>query len=294
MSDGEHPDDDPSPLEFVDNGDGDQALPYTSCGHPGHDELLARYEATLRRTVSLPELPMRRTTIGESLDALCVDDAVWFIDQLVRGALWGRNPEIDAMIALSDWLIRLRHDIDDYERFEALFRGAHEAGREAVLYLLRDPPAHRSLGENGRLPEARLPFDRDVTLGERRRLAAGRDRHLLDRLLLDPDPLVIERLLENPTLQTRDVLTIATRRPTIAPLILAVLRHPRWFLQQQVREAIVRNPYSPTGAALRLLPTMGVITLRKLRYSGDLHPMIQEASALYVKLREERTAPWRV
>ena len=258
------------------------------------DPLLASYETSLRRITALPELPMRRAAIGQALAALGDDEAVWWIDQLVRGALWGRSPEIDAMLACADWLIRLRHEEDDYERIQALFEAAARAEREAVLMLLRDPPPHRALRVGAKLPEVRLPLHRDVTVGERRSMARGRDRKLLDRLLLDPNPLVIDKLLENPALVVADAITVASRRPTLPDLLLTLVLKPRWLTEHRVREALVQNPFGGTGLALKLLPTLQIQTLRRIRNAGDLHPILHEAAGTLVRLREERTAPWRV
>ncbi len=258
------------------------------------DALMEQYTASLRRITALPELPMRRAALGEIIGALDDDEAVWWIDQLVRGALWGRSPETDAMLACSDWLIRLRFQDDDYDRIQALFTAAAAAERESVLMLLRDPPPHRTLRKGARLPEVRLPLDRDVSVGERRSLSRGQDRQLLDRLLLDNNPIVMDQLLENSSLVVADAVTVAARRPTLPELVLAVALKPRWLKEIRVREAVVQNPFAATGLALKLLPTLHVQSLRRIRGAGDLHPTLHEAADTLIRLREERTAPWRV
>lgn len=257
------------------------------------DDLLARYEAKLRHIASLPELPMRRAAVDAAIAELEPDEAAWWIDQLIRGALWGREPEIDAMLACADWLIRLSKD-DDYDRIQTLYSAAADAERESVKMLLRDPPPHHALRKGARLTETRLPLDRDVTVGERRSMARGSDRQFLERLLLDSSPLVIQKLVENPNLRLQDVLVIATRRPTTPDLVFEVALSTKWFAEHQVREAIVQNPYGPTGVALKLLPTLHVHTLRRIRNAGDLHPAVHDTAKLLVELREQRTAPWRI
>jgi hypothetical protein len=257
------------------------------------DPLLEQYHQTLKRIVALPELPMRRAAVGEALERLDDDQTVWWIDQLIRGALWGRSPEIDAMLACADWLVRLRLE-DDYARLQALYEAATHAERDGVLMLLRDPPPHRALRKGASLPEVRLPVEREITLGERRSMARGRDRRYLERLLLDPSPLVIRNLLKNPHLRVQDVLVVATRRPTKPELTMEVALNTRWFKSHRIREALVQNPYSATGLSLRLLPTLRIHTLRRIRNAGDLHPWVHDTAEMLVELREQRTAPWRV
>lgn len=256
-----------------------------------HD-LFESYESSLRHISSLPEVPMRRSAVASAIASRSEDEAVWWLDQLVRGALWGSSPEIDAMLACADWLQRLGDE--DYELLQALYRAAVDAERVCVVNLLRAPPPHRALDARARLPEVRLPLPRDVSVGERRSLARRPDRDLLDRLLLDPSPLVVANLLANPHVRVADVLVIAARRPTLPEILTVVARSERWFTEHRVREALVQNPYVSTGLALKLLPTLHVQTLRKIRNAGDLHPLVHEMARLLVDLREERTAPWRV
>lgn len=256
------------------------------------DDVVDFYAKMVRGIGGLPEIAMRRARLDQSLRSLEPEIAVWSLDQLVRGALWGRTPEIDAMLACTSWLIRLREDKTAYTFLQELYQYAHDSNRMAVLFMLRDAPPHRALPPNARLPEVRLPINREVTLGERRQMAAGGNRQILERLIHENSPLIIEKILGNPQIRLSDVLTIASRRPTLPELLREVVMHESWFKEHQIREALVYNPYLPTGMAVRVLPTLHIDVLRKIRFAGDLHPMVQEAAGLFVDLREHRTAPW--
>lgn len=255
------------------------------------DPVAEHYRRVVRAITGLPELAMRRARLDEGIRSLDADVAVWFMDQLVRGALWGREAEMDAMLTCAAWLVSLREQ-DEYDTLQEFYLAAHESERKAVLFLLRDSPAHRAMGENAKLPEVRMPVGREVTLGERRQLAAGPDRRFLERLIYESSPLVIEKVLANPHIRLQDVLIIAARRPTTPELLREVMKSDQWFREMRVREALVQNPYIPTGFALKMMPTLHVDVLRKLRFATDLHAMIQEFASLLVELREQRTAPW--
>ena len=248
------------------------------------DALVARFDALIVRLQGLPEIAMRRAVIEEALRPAGPREAVWHLSQLLRGALAGRTPHIDAQLALSLWLVELQREGRAHDVFPPWFEQAHEEGREDVLQLLRQPPPARALAEGGRLPEVRLPLERDVTLGERRSLAAGPDRRWLERLLMDPHQLVLERLLENPALQESDVIQVASRRPTLPALIESITRSERWMRQPNVREAIVLNPYAPTGIALKLLPTLTLPVLRRVSHAGDVHELTGRFAKLLVAL----------
>lgn len=274
--------------------DGEEEAPWAAQAAGSAEEALqSRFAAALRALPSLPELPMRQAWMAQTLEGLEEGEVVFWLDQLIRGALWGHTAHMDAYMAAALWLIE-RGLADDYGLMSRLFEAAHGEGREAVKYLLREAPPHRAMVEGGKLPEVRLPMERPVTLGERRQLALGANRRMMERLLLDPHPMVIQRVLQNPGMRPLDVLVVASRRPTTPELLVEVVRHPGWLRGHEVREALAMNPYNVTGVALRLLPTLHVKTLRRIRDAGDLHRAVSGFAGLLVELRERRTAPLRV
>lgn len=266
---------------------------YTPGNDDGFDELYEAYTATLHRLERLPELNMRVAALDEALRERTPQETAWWIDQLMRGALWGKSPEIDAMMACSLWLVRERLD-DDYELIKSVFEAAHRDERKGVIAILRDPPPHQELPKGKRLPQPDLQMSRDITVGEKRQMARGSNRLMIERLLLDPNPIVVEQLLDNPNLREQDVLQVSSRRPNTPEILLKVAVHKRWYKRREVRYSVVMNPYSGTGVSLKLLPTLGVHKLRQVRNSTSLHPVLNETAEMLVELREERTAPWRV
>lgn len=119
-------------------------------------------------------------------------------------------------------------------------------------------------------------WEREVTLGAKKTMASGRDRRLLQRLLLEPEEQIITKLCANPRLTERDILTIATRRPTI-PAALTPIVFSRWLSSYEVRHALVLNPFNSTNLSLRLLLTLRSTDLALLRSNESLHPILAEA-----------------
>jgi hypothetical protein len=259
----------------------------------GFDELHEAYTAHLHRIERLPELDMRVAALDEAIRQRTSEEAAWWLDQLMRGALWGKSPEIDAMMACTLWLVRKRLD-DDYDLLKSIFEAAHADKRKGVIAILRDPPPHQALPKGKKLPEPKLDLGRDVTVGEKRQMARGSNRLVIEKLLLDPHPLVVEQILDNRNLREQDVLMISSRRPNTPEILLKIALHKRWYKRREVRHSLVMNPYNSTGVSLKLLPTLGIHKLRQVRNSTHLHPVIKETAEMLVELREERTAPWRV
>jgi hypothetical protein len=126
-------------------------------------------------------------------------------------------------------------------------------------------------------PSAALPRDvAEIPLGMRRSLARGVDVRMLERLLLDPDPIVLDHLLRNPRLTEDHVVRIAARRPINEPALRAIAESPRWSVRPRVRVAVARNPYCPTELALTLIGTLPLPVLREMRDDGTLDASVRE------------------
>jgi hypothetical protein len=115
-----------------------------------------------------------------------------------------------------------------------------------------------------------------LSLGLRRQAARTTDRNTLDRLLRDPDHRVITLVLDNPRLRERDVVVIASRRPTSAAVLRVISRHQRWSSRYRIRKTLACNPYTPSEIACRLFATLLVQDLRFIVGSGVLLPEVQD------------------
>lgn len=174
-----------------------------------------------------------------------------------------------------DELARLADAFDPRAR-EALLSivaAMNQARCEERVQLLREEAAGRGLGGLERLlrtrsgpvsaapaevdeDEARVPdygAGRVLTLGERKSLARRPDRDMLERLLLDPHPDVIRRLLVNPRLTEELVVRLAARRPASRAVLSELARAPRWAGRARVRLALILNPSLPEDIAVRLV-----------------------------------------
>lgn len=142
---------------------------------------------------------------------------------------------------------------------EVLARLREEAAGESLLALNRliRPPV-----TSGRPPagtptsRAKVPDDgkgRPLTLGERKSLARRPDRETMQRLLADPHPAVIHRLLRNPRVLEDDVVRLAAKRPGRSDVLAEIARSTRWVHRPRVRMALVMNPATPPEMAARIV-----------------------------------------
>ena len=158
------------------------------------------------------------------------------------------------------------------------------AEQEALLplgRLLRRPSKLREDPTEEDAPPARVATARDgrpLTLGERRALARRPSRAALDRVLLDPHPMVVRNVLHNPRLTEDDVLRLVTRRPAFPGAIAEVLRHPTWSQRARLRMAILQNPGAPPELSLPLVRLLVRPELLRLLQSPDVPKVVRAAA----------------
>ncbi len=210
-------------------------------------------ERWTRGVLSLQGAPLRiaylRTEIEESeleATAEALEEIAYRGEQAegrAREVLFALVPLL-ADEAMAGWVVALRA--------EARARAHLSLGR-----LLGGGHSKNVLAEPSlRVDERRLAASnagRPLTLGERRALARRPSRASLEKLLLDPHPMVMRNVLDNPRLTEDDVLRIASRRPGHGAVLQEIARHAKWSLRGRVRMALVLNPHTPTGAAVGLL-----------------------------------------
>lgn len=198
-----------------------------------------------RRLAALPASGMRQATLRDTLSALDDAAAARLCAELLRRGPDGAPFDV-ALLALTALLDAGRLG---YERHAALYAASRRLDdtQLSLLLLSSQPPPP------GIPHAAELPGGRELTLGERKSLARGRRREVLDRLLRDPDESVLTILLGNPRITEDDVVRLAARRPTTAAAQRTILKCERFIARYAVKRALVLNPFTPTDLAARLL-----------------------------------------
>jgi hypothetical protein len=176
------------------------------------------------------------------------------LDELCARAERGEAPSREVLVALVDAmnqdgmgavLNRLREEAV-HGSFFAL---------ERLVRQLQGPSSRAIRGEEDAGVRQRVPEDdrgRPLTLGERKSLARRPDRETMHRLLADPHPEVIARLLRNPRLTEDDVVRLAAKRPGNQAALGEIARSPKWLHRPRVRMALVFNPATPPDLAARI------------------------------------------
>lgn len=162
---------------------------------------------------------------------------------------------------------------------------AIDGGFKKVSRLFTDLPPHK-VGPFGydKEEEAKMEF---ITLGQRRAMAKSGVKNTLDRLLSDPDPIVVNSLLDNPRIIERDIVKIASKRPNSPHILRMLSTHRKWGKRYDIMKAIVSNPYSFPRISVALIDFMLTQDLKEVADDGMLHPQLKMSAR---ELLEERTS----
>lgn len=132
---------------------------------------------------------------------------------------------------------------------------------------------------------------RPLALGERKYLARRTDRDTLSRLLRDPHPTVIERVLKNPKLTEEDVLALASRRPCRPDVLAEIARSPRWAHRPRIRMALVLNPDMPQDLAGPITGLLMRHELRLVMSSPQVPPAVRALCHAHLERRPPTQFP---
>lgn len=222
----------------------------------------------------LSEAAMRGAMLSEQFATLSRDESALLVEAIVTQTLHkdrAARVVYEAMLDPDPFVER-----HGTEFFDECKQAAREGGHVAALQWLLSAELRGGTHDD---PEKYVHHElRSLELGSRRALARRADRHILDRLMIDPDPYVIENLLNHPHVTEAIVLGICTRRPTLSPPLETVMRSRRWLQRYRVKLALVQNPHFAPKFAVNLLALLRVSDLRVIAKSGTISQTVRSAS----------------
>ncbi len=226
-------------------------------------------EKAITDIAALPEEAMRLKALVKRLKALGPAQAARFLDILYKRQderVAGRvlpplvNPE-----GLASGL--------GAEGCRAVYMSAIEQGLTKVSRLFTDlPPRRQGLAGYDKEEEAKMEA---TTLGQRRSLSKSFEKDTIDRLLSDPDTMVIGNLLNNPRITEKEVVKIASKRPNSPAILKLIAGHRVWSKRHGVKRAVAMNPYTPPRTAVGLLEFMLTQDIAEVSEDNTLHPQVR-------------------
>jgi hypothetical protein len=212
-----------------------------------------------RVLLSLPDPPLRVGWLGAELEGLGSGASARVLNAVAEESEAGDPDAREALLSIAMLLV----DVQRAEFLEAMRREAVDRGLFSLERLVRRAPPPSVTPpppEELRIPD--YGAGRELSLGERKSLARRPDRRAFEKLCVDPHPLVIRQLLENPRMVEDDAIRIAALRPARPAALYELARSHRWLSRPRVRMSILLNPGSPNSVAL---PLLGLCTREELR-----------------------------
>jgi len=248
--------------------------------------LLKNLEQRITYALKIQDAEIHKRIMLEKFTQLTADELAEALHFILREAARGRKDFQSILPAISDLdpLISER----GYDFISQVCYLASLSGYENVTQFLCRPRPQQATDLD--FPTDSDQLAHEMTLGERRALAMSPQKATLDRLLFDPEPMVIEKLLKNPRLTLGMVVRIAARRPNRAAILRTVFHSTRWSPQYEVKLALARNPYTSPEITLRLLPALHSQDLRDIAADTSLIPEIRDAARKIIVERKEHEA----
>ena len=237
----------------------------------------------MRVTRALPDLALRTSYVSDILATTPIDKLARALDRLCAQAEQAEGPARETLLSVVDAL-------GACHAREVAQRLREEAAGGALLSLerlVRQLPPARPLPEV-ETSEQRVPDyvkGRPLTLGERKSLARRSDRNTIDKLLQDPHPDVIRRVLKNPRLTEDDVVRLSARRPGRSEVLAEIARAPAWLHRSRVRLALMLNPDTPIELAALLA---GLLMRQELHLVAEATHVSPPIRALCMEHLERR------
>lgn len=116
----------------------------------------------------------------------------------------------------------------------------------------------------------------------RRKLARGATKTLRTILIRDPNPQVAVAALSEGGLSDGEVEQVAANRAVVGEVLEEIARRRDWVTKPKVISALVHNPRTPAGVAVRLLPRVPVRELSGLAKDHNISSAVRtQASRMY-------------
>lgn len=232
-------------------------------------------QALLTDLPSIRDLRIRALALGERLQPLNADDILAVAHHLNEAALQGNEAAVEVLLCFRD--SQAMEERLGAAKLQVLAARARQMGHTLPAALLQI--AHAPTGGGTRTHRDL----RDLTLGQRKALAKGHRKDLLLKLLEDDHPHVLENLLNNPRITTREVISIVVKRPALPHVLRRIARHPRWMHHLDVLRALVRNPDAPLDVTASITAILPRTDLEEIVADARLDARLRELAALRLK-----------
>jgi len=209
------------------------------------------------------------------------------------------NPNLSAAVrdGIADFAVRSGIRRDEVpalrEAFRRVFGEAPAEKAEKAEELLAEAheelAADREEGE-GLQEERRETLARRIlkmSVAEKIKLATLGNKEARTLLLRDTNKLVCLAALQSPRITESEIVALSQSRTVHEEVIREIATNREWLKLYQVKVNLVKNPKTPPGIALRLVPHLREKDLKDLRTNKNV-PHVVQAAARSILIKKQR------
>lgn len=126
---------------------------------------------------------------------------------------------------------------------------------------------------------------RTLAVPMRMKLARGAGRGLRGILIRDPNPMVATSILKHNPVGESEIEQYAMNRAVIHEVLETIGNHRSWTRKYSIVSALVKNPRTPTGIAMRLLPRLSVRDLQSLTRDRNVADAVRTGAKRLYKMK---------
>lgn len=188
---------------------------------------------------------------------------------------------------------RPKRSMNDEARADGPAQGETETASAGPLFDQLDP-AEMDEDELAEMTEELMESDgfsevniRTLPVPVRMQLSRGAPRNLRQVLIRDSNPAVALSALNNNAIPESELEQIAGNRSVLEDVLEEISRKPRWMRKYRIVRALVSNPRTPVGLAVRLTGQLSVRDLRSMSRDRNIAEAVRAtAMRLYrIKLK---------
>ncbi len=168
------------------------------------------------------------------------------------------------------------------EEVEEELPEATEKEVEEAIAAARDLPASGETDEVTGLSEAQI---RSLPVPVRMKLARGAPRSLRAILIKDKSSMVAVAVLNGNALTESEVELISSNRSVAEEVLTMIANSRQWSRKYNIVHALVRNPRTSVGLAVRLTPRLSLRDLRNLSRDRNVPEAVRNTAARLYKIK---------
>ena len=128
-----------------------------------------------------------------------------------------------------------------------------------------------------------------MNVGEKMKLAHTGDKEVRSILLKESNKPIIGAVMRSPKMTEGEVLVLAQSKHSHDEIIRLITMNREWLKNYAIRLALVTNPKTPTGVAVRLVNTLYKKDLKDISGSRNIPSVVVNSARKVLEARQKRS-----